>query len=398
MPKSKMSASLKSSGAKSLRRRQEPLWKGPLEDGITQSLLSRFLVCRERFRVTAIEGLRPAEGWNKHLGYGEMWHVCEEAYAGDGDWNGALLDYARAQAQTHRTQQEEIRKWYNVCKVQFPEYVKYWSRDKSRQADIKPLLQEQVFDVPYRLPSGRIVRLRGKWDSVFMTGAGRSGRIYLQENKTKGDIREGLIARQLTFDLQTMFYLTAMAVLRGYAKGDDGAPDTGHYILPPGEHVANLPWWDATIGGVLYNVVRRPLSGGKGSIKKREPNKSNPRGETDEEYYERLRRDYLAAEPQYWFMRWSVPITDADLSKFRREFLDPVLEQLWDWWDWMIGCDFDPWKTPSDTAMSGGVHYRFPFGVYNPITEAGCSDLDEYLDTGVKVGLERASTLFPELS
>ena len=28
-----------------------PAWKGPEVDGITQSLLSKFLVCRERFRI-----------------------------------------------------------------------------------------------------------------------------------------------------------------------------------------------------------------------------------------------------------------------------------------------------------------------------------------------------------
>ncbi len=35
---------------------REPVWKGPEVDGVTQSLLSRYLTCKERFRLLVIEG------------------------------------------------------------------------------------------------------------------------------------------------------------------------------------------------------------------------------------------------------------------------------------------------------------------------------------------------------
>jgi hypothetical protein len=43
------------------------------------------------------------------------------------------------------------------------------------------------------------------------------------------------------------------------------------------------------------------------------------------------------------------------------------------------------------------MHWRHPYGVFDALNEGGSSDLDEYLETGSTVGLERASTLFPEL-
>ncbi len=131
-----------------------------------------------------------------------MWHECEEALAGDGVWEIALGDHCSAMCRLYPLQREEITKWANVCIVQFPEYVKFWQSHPD-VVNRTPLLQEQVFDVPYALPSGRVVRLRGKWDSVDLIDGG----VYLQENKTKGDIDRAQVERQLRFDLQTMLYL-----------------------------------------------------------------------------------------------------------------------------------------------------------------------------------------------
>ena len=77
------------------------------------------------------------------------------------------------------------------------------------------MLQEQVCDVPYNLPSGRVVRLRGKFDSVDLIDGG----IYLQENKTKGDIDKIQVERQLSFDLQTLMYSVALHKMKEAAQG-----------------------------------------------------------------------------------------------------------------------------------------------------------------------------------
>lgn len=218
-----MSARERAKGMK-LPTKKPAVWAGPESDadngGITFSLLSRFLCCRERFRLLVVEGLKPREEFNHRLEYGNLWHVCEEAFAAFGnkpmvtrfgrtEWEGRLTDEARTLCRKYPTQQEQVQHWYNVCKVQFPLYVEHWSRHPD-VTNREPLLSEEVFKVPYTLPSGRVVYLRGKWDSVDLVTHRRQKGIWLQENKSKGDIKPELLQRQLTFDLQVMLYAIAL--------------------------------------------------------------------------------------------------------------------------------------------------------------------------------------------
>jgi hypothetical protein len=374
---------------------RSPLWAGPCDSGpqggITFSLLSRFISCRERFRIAVIEGLRPVDAFNHRLAFGSMWHVAEEELAkevrvGDRRYDtepgiAALTSFASDLCRQYPMSQEQVDHWYNVVKVTFPLYVDYWSKHPDMIAR-RPLLSEQSFSVPYPLPSKRVVTLRGKWDSVDLVGDGKGARIILQENKTKGDVREAQLRRQLRMDLQTMLYLVALELFQvqpgQYRLGGEGIPR------------------GVRIGGVRYNVVRRPLSGGKGSIVRHKPTKSNPDGEPKEDFFLRL-RDIIAESPQDYFMRWDVGITPSDILKFRRECLDPILEQLCDWWDYVKAAALTD-GNPFDPKCSGyRMHWRHPYGVYDALNEGGSSDLDEYLETGSTVGLERASTLFPEL-
>jgi hypothetical protein len=393
---------------------KNPLWRGPEEDGVTQSLLSRFLSCRERFRLLVVEGLRPAATFNHRIEYGNMWHVCEEALAtGANDptdsWEYKLKTYTGSLCRIYSTQQEQIDHWYNVCRVQFPLYVEYWSR----HSDVRnrtPLLQEQVFDVPYRLPSGRTVRLRGKWDSVDLVGKGKNAGIWLQENKTKADINETQMKRQLSFDLQTMFYMVSLQAVRDDLKdaiqdhcsqeGEGVSRYEAYRLWPQLARDLLLEPALVPVSGVRYNVIRRPLSGGKGSIVRHKPTKSNPQGETKAHYYSRL-SDIIKEDLPYFFMRWQVTVTPADLAKFKREFLDPILEQLCDWWQYIehqTAARNDPFA--GYTRLGGSwecPHWRHPFGAVNWLDEGGSSDLDAYMESGSEVGLVKAETLFGEL-
>ena len=340
---------------------REPVWKGPEQDGITQSLLSRFLVCRERFRLLVVDGLKPADTFNHRLEYGNMWHICEEEQAWGDNWEPALFDYAKELTTKYRDQQEQVEKWWNVCKIQFPIYLEFWNKNPDTKLRF-PLSQEETFSVSYKLPSGRTVRLRGKWDSVDTYGTGRSAGVYLQENKTKGDLKEEQLTRQLQFDLQTMFYLVALQF---------------------SEAIGNRK-----LKGVLYNVVRRPLSGGRGTIRQHKPTKKKPAGESIDEFYNRL-RGIIVEEANTYFIRWWVEVTRSDIDRFQQEFLNPILEQLCDWWEWI---DCKP-----DNIFSNSVHFRAPFGIWNVLAEGGSHELDEYLSNGSELGLERTDQLFGEL-
>lgn len=348
-----------SSKIKGVKFKRPPLWKGPYEDGITQSLLSRFLVCRERFRLLVMEGLKPTDGFEHKLEYGNFWHICEEYHANGRDWKNPLFVYCQTLCRKFPTQQEQIDHWYNVCKKQFPIYVEYWKKHQPKGEKVTPLYQEKVFAYPYLLRgTKRTVKLLGKFDSIDLVENGKKKVVWLQENKSKGDIDEYVLQRRLSFDLQTMIYRIAM----------------DQFDLP------------AQIAGVRYNVIRRPLSGGKGTIRRHQPSKSNPEGESKESFYNRLEQ-YILEEPNYYFMRWNVDISHRDIEVFETSFLQPCLESLCDWWEWIAGgcVGVNRWS------------WRLPYGVYNPLIEGGSSELDEYLASGSTLGLQRCETLFPEL-
>lgn len=393
-----MSLSEKLKGLKTPKKRSEPLWKGPEVDGITQSLLGRFFVCRERFRLYVIEGLAPEDIFSSRLEFGNMWHVCEEELAkpslGSPNPRGeispslflTLSDYAKTLCKRYPFQQKDVEKWYNVCKLQFPIYVKYWQKHND-VINRTPLLQEQTFCVPYTLPSGRVVKLRGKWDSVDLIKEGKFSGIYLQENKTKSEIDEVQLTRQLKFDLQTMMYLVALEV--------DKSNDMGHLAtLEQTEPPAFSR--DAKILGVRYNVIRRPLSGGKGTIRQHQPTKSNPQGESLSDYYARL-KGIIEESPQDYFARWKVEVSPKDIEVFRHRCLDPILEQLCDWYDWVGDMKDTPDVFSIAEDYETGIHWQHPFGVYNILNEGGNSDLDECVLNGSQVGLRQVETLFGEL-
>ena len=374
----------------------DPLWHGPESDhelgGVTQSMIGDFLTCRERFRVKYVLGLRAPDHFSHHLEYGQMWHVCEEAFAGFNDdgkykvgkpdvWEPALRVYVDALVKRYPFDRERIAHWYNVCKFQFPLYVDHWRK----HPDVKnrtPLMQEQVFRVPYALPSGRVVHLRGKFDSVDLIDKG----IYLQENKTKGDVDPVALQRQLKFDLQTMLYLVALYELIDNAKAGDKM----------------FPIDRGRPKGVRYNVIRRPLSGGKGSIQRHKA-KITKKGTTPEEslesFYARAAQ-YVRDEPEHYFMRWRSEVSERDVTKFRRECLDPILEQMCAWYEWVTHIN-DVWSINGDKSTPPRhaelCHWRHPFGVDNQIDSYGCTDLDNYLDTGSEIGLRKVTTLFSEL-
>lgn len=354
---------------------RQPLWEGPESDGpnggVTQSMLQAWLICRERFRLRYIEGWREADQFQHRTFYGNCWHEAEESLAKGGDWRAAMKAYTIKECSRYKLSQEAIVHWYNVCKAQFPVYVDYWAKHPD-VIDRTPLFQEQVFDVPYNLPSGRTVRLRGKWDSVDLVGKDKNAGIWLMENKTKGDINEQQMKRQLNMDLQTMLYLVSMV------EQQNEDPD-GVLCYP--------------IVGVRYNVIHRPLSGGNGSIRRHKATKNKPE-ETHEAFYQRLVDDYIAKHPEQWFMRWNVLISKQDIERFKRESLDPILENLAHWYDHQSGA-CDPTEACYGIPPS---HFRLPYGIYSPLLDGGSSSLDELLDSGSELGLQRVDSLFGELA
>ena len=368
-----MGALAKALKGKKFKQFPRPLWKGPAVDGITQSLLGGFMACRERFRLRVIEGYAPPDQFHDVLGFGNYWHICEEMFAMGVPWKPALKKEAARDANLYRSQQHQINKWYQIILRMFPIYIKYWSENEDVR-NRTPVLSEISFKVPYDLPNGETVLLRGKWDSIDRVG--KTKKLWLQENKTKGNPDKEAIEKLLAFDMQTMIYLVALRTacrkgLYGLGKKD-------------------------TAVGVRYNVIRRPLGGGRHCIRQKKGSK-NIRAETSEEYYDRL-FGLIEGEQDYFFMRWNSEVSEDELDTFEQTFLVPQLTQLVHWWHWMEENYADPWKVcPKTGVPGGGYHWRHPYGQWNPVDNGRRNDIDEMLDGIPNTRITRNRQLFPEL-
>lgn len=394
-----------------------PLWRGPNVDGITQSLLGCFLECRERFRLQVVEGLKEDEGFSRPLEFGNLWHTAEEAHLGDHSWEEAIRKYRRSLDLRYPNDAAEVMKWYKVCATTFPIYLKYWSKHKD-ESKAKPILEETSFAVPYTLPSGRSVLLRGKWDALRLLNLGKTSKqgIFIKEHKTKSNIDEEGILKTVGWNLQTMLYQVALRECHNREIGPypDFAKKADKKIVKQ--------YFDALLkyppGGVHYNVIRRPLSDHY-AIKQKKT-------ESIDAFYRRLGETIQAdsfdakghpKQKSYYFMRWKVEVTDEDIQHFKDRTLNPILEELLDWWEWIRVDPFNPWRKrkPSDYAEEGDnkeileildkcstflsvtPHYQSPWGVYNSLAGGFRGSFFEYLTSGRDYGLTRIKTLFPEL-
>lgn len=374
---------------------KQSLWTGPYRNiydssGVSQSMLGKFLVCPERFRLAYVEGLRDEKEYSEATEYGNMWHVCEEYHRAKKDYRKPLKDYADKLALEHPTHAEKIVHWYHTCGTQWMCYLEYEKKLAAKKGVPRtPLFQEQVFDVDILLPSGRIVRFRGKYDSVDwhgpLTKSVRQGGLYIQENKGKGSIDEDGIRSTLDNDLQNMAYLTALQCQL----------DKVNTVIMAG---SKAQWMSSKdVHGIVYNVIRRPFSDwrGKGNIRKR-------KGETDKSFYGRL-RDLIRADMSNYFISWKQPISASKIASFNKRTLYPILERVCDWWDSIKSNPFDPWNLYFDELDGVGTqgkpnphHWQMPYGIFNGLADGRRGDFFEWLAKGSKFNLEQR-TLFSEL-
>lgn len=388
----------------------KPLWKGPgsfdNNGGITQSLLSRYIACQERFRIHAIEGFKSVERFNRAMDFGTMWHKCEEAYAQNptkDSWKEELKKEARKFSTKYPLEQQEVVKWYNVILAQFPIYLDWW-KDTQKVENRKCVYSEEEFKIPYLLPSGRMINLRCKLDRIDVLPGFKT---FFTDHKTKSEIDPVKTRRQLTFDLQTMTYAVCveqLLKLNAMYKGKC-LPDAYMGLFNVARPSYGKLKFDiaSPLKGFFYNVIKRPLSGGAGSIRQHQPTKKNPRGETDAEFYNRLAEEVIRPNPNDFFYREKVELSAYDVPKFVSETLHPLLENVTDDYEWWSHCKLRN-SSPFDYNSRGLLfpthkrrHFRLPYGVYNPILEGAPTDLDEYLATGQTAGLQRVTNLFPEL-
>lgn len=407
---------------------REPLWKGPTVDGISFSLLTDFLECRERFRLQVVEGLAEIEPFPEAMEYGSMFHAAEEAHRNRCPWIPAVKHYCLGLKSKYPEAAEAIEKWQQVCMVQFPLYLARWSTDRMEQERV-PVCNEVKFRVPYTLPSGRTIVLRGKIDGVLIDLACRFDTdgdgncqhhkngcplgLFVNENKTKGRVDEDALLATLFGDLQTEIYQLVLRLAYEKSNGTFLDFGDGQEFAIPTTGLDYVP----EPAGVWYNVIRRPLGEfQKNSIKKKQ-------SESVAQFYKRL-ADVIKENPDFFFMRWKTLISTEDMSTFCQHTLDPILEQLMDWWEYISVSPFDPWTpridfirkeldgtvttekailhsfSPEYDNIKGQnhIHWQSPWGVYNSLATGTRGSYFNYLTTGKRSNLTRIDSLFPELA
>lgn len=314
------------------------------KDGISYSLLSKWINCRERARIYAVEGLAPVSSTDS-IDFGTIFHfLIEKAAEHNNDMTIVTRLYKKWARKNQRILGEEGElgeiAWYT-----FQAYMDFYKKDDVGKKQY--LYSEENFRETFTLPSGRKIDLRGKWDQVYQQGKG----IWLQENKTKSRYDPITIQAWLPHDLQVMIYLSTIQLRIG-----------------------------KTPTGVLYNVIRK--YGQRRGVK-----------ETVPAFAKRIKKD-IDSRPEHYFFRCSNQITAADLAIFQQRTLFPHLEQLWDWWESIRHNPFDPWTLPDGTPNR--LHWQRPFGLYDSF-RYGKGEYFDLITRGIRAGLQRIGTPFPEL-
>lgn len=277
------------------------------EEGVSSSLLSQFLSCREQFRLSVIEG------WKSHdvplaLSFGTCMHWClEQAYArmrppGAGECKKLVGEFEkvwkreRPNAPQRQLQVQEMA--YGLAESVLPSYFVRWAGDfKGRKYPVRSpsarpekwLALEERFKVPYVYPDGKKTYVVGARDGLFQTP---KGYVRVFDSKCLSVINEEDMQDSLPKNLQQMLYLWATW------KERKSVPQ-----------------------GTTMNIIRRP-----GHRRGSEENLSR--------FFARVAKD--VANPKRWdhyFIRIEMDVTSQEVKDWQRTFLDPVMMELRMWWE-----------------------------------------------------------------
>lgn len=249
-----------------------PQQKYTISDGITQSMLSTFLTCREKSRLilNRFQALG-ADYYSFYRGdlihsFLEEWYTLEPADKPNYTVTDVLDFCYEWLVKNNRLEEtDELHAIYDTSLLLMEYYVKFW---EERDSHFKWIALEKVFDVMWKG-----YRLRGKIDGIVEINGG----IFIVETKSKAQIDEDGILDALAFDFQNLFYLTVLNECLGI-----------------------------NARGVIYNIIRWP------SLRKK-----------------KLDEDLPARIPHY-YKRFQVSYTSSGVQRFKAELHSKLMDfDLW---------------------------------------------------------------------
>lgn len=295
------------------------LWRGKpsrwdfWQHGVTSSFLGLFRTCLEQTRLQYVEG------WSKRgmplaIEFGSCCHwILEQAYGGlkikprqipTEDWVKAWVSaYARKLlaetpgATTKQREQQELV--YGLAQTVMPVYFERWGGDFSGKykyavgqglaTPVKWKSLEEVFDIPYTFPDGRVTHIRGRRDGVFLS---QKGTEWVFDTKCRSVIIEDDLMDMLPFDLQQMLYTHVTEKQSG-----------------------RMP------AGVQMNIIRRP-------------GQRRLQGESLPSLLARVHAE--VSKPKrfdHYFIRHQMALSKGDLNDWRQKVLHPLMATVRMWWE-----------------------------------------------------------------
>jgi len=296
-----------------------PVWSGPLQGGITQSLISKSLECPFRFYLYAGLGLEEPRMEEPNLAWGNMGHYGLEHLIkyptrikdlNDQEWNtiqGLITDYMK---ENHPGVPPSFP--YSVANM-----LRLYDDSYKEPGDIWDT--EVKFSYPYFTRFGRKVTLRGKVDAICLK------KKILVEHKCKGKIDLEQTRAETPFDLQTLMYC---------------------YVTGCRE--------------VIYDLIRIPEAQWKLPYRNVM--------ETSKSYIDRLFTSAKGSDfpintyKHLWIQQLRFTIPEERIEHFRQFQLDPLIERICCLYDRFCEPDFDP----ENVSKYDALFYRTPIRHFDP--------------------------------
>lgn len=313
----------------------------PVNNGMSFSSLSRFLVCRERYRLYR-EGYRDEEDFNQPQVFGEFFHIFEEYPNNVEAWQ-EVSRHALELSEKYPTEINQITRNAKLAERHHLVYRQHYAKPKVGYQGSSYHNQGDIIgrEIKYRYTiatDNGPCSITGYIDTVRMT---KDGIVWCQETKTRGHINTDT-PETLHLHLQPMMYYTALML---DPQVREFLADVSRQIIPKNRGKYQL-------GGIVYNYIVRPYSH-RNSPKKR---KNETQEQLDNRFFDWLREN--PDKESDHFMRYTVSIYGNQIEQFVNKVLRPQLNLFMQWYNADKETD-DPWNNP--------YHSMTPFGVYNPL-------------------------------
>lgn len=317
------------------------LWKGPLIDGITQSMMSKFVQCPYRFYLYAVLGLKDNTPLNPNLIWGDVFHKGLELLIRTKNHNTAVV----GMIEYLKTKYPDAPSTYEVStknllyRFTLDTYTGEWTT-------------EQSFSIPIETPTGRKVLIRGKKDAI-QTNHPDYGRI-LGEHKCKGYIDPTQTALEIRQDRQVNIYC----------------------------YLHDIEW-------INYDLILIPEA-----VKYKPPRSFN---ESPQVWMEKLFTGPCGSygifpinqNKHLWIHNATYPLPREVQEKYWIETVYPTIDRMCIWWDWVTQSGFDHenpkfynevfYKTPVRQFEASNTE-KFQCEYYNHLI--GEEDISDLADVG----------------